>query len=149
MTSARTVFRASPSARPLLRSGRAHRILAAGALTLLPAPLAAQSLQLSAALVAGGDVTEFELAPDGSRAFYRADQDVDGAFELYSVSLDGGAPIRLNGALAAGGGVASTTSGASAPAPTGAASSTGRTRTRTRSSSSSASRATAARLPSS
>jgi Tol biopolymer transport system component len=90
-----------------------HRTVPSGLLSwrglslapLLCLPLAAQGGRLSATLVPGGDVVEFQLAPDGTRLVYRADQDVDGVFELYGVSLDGGTPVRLNGALVAGGSV--------------------------------------------
>src|SRR5262245_11928028 len=76
------------------------------ALALLPpASLAAQGNRLNSALVSGGDVAEFQVAPDGSRVVYRADQDVDGVFELFSVSIDGGAAIKLNAPLGAGGSV--------------------------------------------
>lgn len=39
---------------------------------------------------------------DSSRAVYLADQRLDGAFELFSVSLAGGPATRLNPRLAAG-----------------------------------------------
>lgn len=95
-------FRSAARPRPRVRP------LGCGAFALLawPAPLfAAQGFRLSPALVSGGDVVEFQVAPDGSRVVYRADQDVDGAFELFSVALEGGPPVRLNAPLAAGGSV--------------------------------------------
>jgi len=51
-----------------------------------------------------GDVYEFAIAPDGSRAVYRADGDANDVLELYSVSL-GAQPesIKLNGPLVPGG----------------------------------------------
>jgi Tol biopolymer transport system component len=58
------------------------------------------SLQLSAALVAGGDVRSFALA--GTYVVYAADQDVDEVVELYSVLADGSAaPVKLHAPLPA------------------------------------------------
>lgn len=48
---------------------------------------------------------EFDLSPDGKYIIYRADQDVDGVFELYLISINGGATRKLNGPLVAGGDV--------------------------------------------
>jgi len=59
-------------------------------------------LRLTPALAAGRALTSFRLAPDGSRAAYLADQDVDDQTELFSVPLTGGAPTKLNGTLGAG-----------------------------------------------
>jgi len=72
---------------------------------LLPSSLAAQGFRLNAPLVPEGDVAEFQVAPDGRHVVYRADQAVDGVSELFSVSIDGGAPARLNAPLVAGGNV--------------------------------------------
>ena len=64
------------------------------------------------ALVAGGDVNDgsdlfelvkfaFRVSPDGLRVVYRADQDVDQEFELYSAPSDGSlSPVKLNSPLA-------------------------------------------------
>ena len=41
----------------------------------------------------------FQFSPDGSRVLYRADQDTDNVFELYSVPATGGTPVKLNSAL--------------------------------------------------
>jgi Tol biopolymer transport system component len=57
---------------------------------------AATNIKLSGVMPPLGDVTTFEISPDGRYAVYRADQDTDGANELYSVLLGGGSPIRLN-----------------------------------------------------
>lgn len=46
-----------------------------------------------------------QFSPDGSRILYHADQDVDEIFEIYSVPSGGGAPVKLNGPLVAGGDV--------------------------------------------
>jgi len=67
----------------------------------------APPVRLSGTMTAGGDIgpsitNAFALSGDGTRAFYTADQELDGRFELYSVPIDGsGAPIKLSGALGA------------------------------------------------
>lgn len=96
-----------------------------GALELWAAPLDPSrgqvAVRLSANAVPGGGVApgvlvsdnaeagyrpQFALSPDGTRAVYRADQDIDEVFELYSVSTDGlGTPVKLNAPLGAGAGV--------------------------------------------
>lgn len=58
------------------------------------------------ALVAGGNVVDFRISPDHQRVVYRADQQVDGVFELYSAPPQGGGATKLNGALVTGGDVA-------------------------------------------
>src|ERR1700752_1152209 len=68
------------------------------ALPMVPSALG-DSVQLSAPmpLAQAGDVTDFRLTSDGTRAVYRADQENDEVFELYSVPVDGSAPaLRLN-----------------------------------------------------
>ena len=56
--------------------------------------------KLNAALTAGGDVGGFGWSPDGLRALYIADQDVDGMHELFSVGVEPfAAPVRLNDPL--------------------------------------------------
>jgi Tol biopolymer transport system component len=59
--------------------------------------------RLNPALVAGGDVSEYLISPDGTRVVYTADQQVDEVYETYSVPIDGGAAIRLNDPLVPGG----------------------------------------------
>lgn len=44
---------------------------------------------LNPPLVAGGNVTAAKVTPDGTRVVYMGDQDVDGATELYVVTIDG------------------------------------------------------------
>jgi len=63
------------------------------------------AVRLNGALVAGGDVqADLVISPDGSRVLYRADQETDEVFELYSAPIDGSAAaVKLNGALVAGG----------------------------------------------
>ena len=58
-------------------------------------------------LVAGGHIDlSFQLDPGGTRAVYRADQEVDERWELYSVRIDGSAgATKLNGTLVSGGDV--------------------------------------------
>jgi hypothetical protein len=80
-------------------AGEEHRFEAFGVSVLGGRPV-----RLSAPLVAGGDVLDFELAPHGRRLLYRADQEVDERHELYSVSA--GSVVKLNGALDAGASVA-------------------------------------------
>jgi Tol biopolymer transport system component len=77
-------------------------------------------VKLSGPMVAGGDVglgvartfqplrlPQFELSPDGKRVVYRADQDADEVFELFSAPIDGSTiPTRLHPALAPNGDVA-------------------------------------------
>ncbi|HJY41415.1 MAG TPA: hypothetical protein VJ303_09270, partial [Steroidobacteraceae bacterium] len=46
------------------------------------------SVKLSASLVAGGNVYDFALSPDGKSVIYIADQDIDTRYELYRVMLD-------------------------------------------------------------
>jgi Tol biopolymer transport system component len=79
----------------------------------------AAPVKLSGPMVTGGDVglgiarpslgrplAQFELAPDGSRVVYRADQVSDEVFELFSAPLDGSsAPVRLHPDLAPDGDV--------------------------------------------
>ena len=64
--------------------------------------LAATNIKLSGVMPSFGDVTAFEISPDGRYAVYLADQDTDGVNELYSVLLGGGSPVRLNPLLPSG-----------------------------------------------
>ena len=57
---------------------------------------AATNIKVSGVMPPFGDVTAFQISPDGRYAVYLADQDTDGVNELYSVLLGGGSPIRLN-----------------------------------------------------
>jgi hypothetical protein len=64
--------------------------------------------KLNPSLVAGGNVQGIALPvgpDDGNRLTYRADQEVDNRFEIYSVPITGGSVIKLNAALIAGGNV--------------------------------------------
>lgn len=69
---------------------------------------AAQSVRLSGDLarLGTGDVVDVRFSSDGTRLVYRADQDADEVYELYSVPVDGSAPpVKLSGPLTAGGDV--------------------------------------------
>ena len=50
-------------------------------------------------------MTIHRTSPDGSRIVYRADQDVDDVFELYSVPFGGGPSVKISGPLVDGGDV--------------------------------------------
>ena len=65
------------------------------------------AVKLNGALVAGGDVlsNSVRFGPDSSRVLYGADQNTDEVFEVFSVPPTGGAAVKLNGALVAGGDV--------------------------------------------
>ena len=66
---------------------------------------AAAGIKLNPALVSGGNVgITFQISPDSSRVIYRADQETDQVFELYSVPIagPGGTGIKLNLPLVAG-----------------------------------------------
>jgi len=58
-------------------------------------------VRINGPLVTGGDVspTTSRFSPDGNRAVYRADQETDNVYELYSVASTGGTPVKLNGPL--------------------------------------------------
>ena len=95
---------------------------------LYSAPLdgSAASVKLNGTMVAGGDVTmayglgDFQVSPDGARVVYRADQDADDVFELFSVPIDASAsPVKLSGALVAGGDVAAVDSSSFGISPDG------------------------------
>jgi Tol biopolymer transport system component len=64
------------------------------------------AVKLNAALVAGGNVTDYLVNPEGTRVLYRADQDTDDVFELYLVDLAvPGVATKINGLLVGGGDV--------------------------------------------
>ena len=67
---------------------------------------AADPIKLNSPLTNGGDVLNFQFSPDSSLILYRADQDVDGRFELYTLPSDGSAAAKkINGPLTTGGSV--------------------------------------------
>jgi Tol biopolymer transport system component len=54
-------------------------------------------MKLSGPLVAGGNVVPgFTISPDSSRVLYRADDQVDGSFNLFSASLSGDSTLQMN-----------------------------------------------------
>jgi Tol biopolymer transport system component len=63
--------------------------------------------KVSGALVSGGDVssTSSVFSPDSSRIVYRADQDQDNIFELYSVPSAGGSSVKISGPMVSAGDV--------------------------------------------
>lgn len=53
------------------------------------------------------DVVDFKISPTGDCVVFTHDADVDGALELWSVPVAGGAPVRLSASLPAGSQVSS------------------------------------------
>ncbi len=96
------------SALPFLLSGKpgAAATIAVALLVAVTGPgLAAEPpapIKLSGPLVTGGNVTSRQFSPDGQWVVYRADQDIDGVTELFSVPVGGGTPVKLNDPLLAG-----------------------------------------------
>jgi Tol biopolymer transport system component len=62
---------------------------------------------LTGLLPAHANVQSYGLASDGIHFVYTADADADEVVELYASSLDGGAPVKLSGAMVPGGDVVS------------------------------------------
>ena len=68
--------------------------------------------RLNQAIAGALDVSaDFVISPDGARVVFRADADVNELFELYSVPTSGGAVVKLNGPMVAGGGVPAAVNG--------------------------------------
>jgi Tol biopolymer transport system component len=62
------------------------------------------SIKLNGALVANGDVCQFEFSPDATRVAYCADQEKDGTLELYTVAFGTpGQSVKMNPPLVSGG----------------------------------------------
>lgn len=75
---------------------------------LLQTPADGSVRQLNPTLTSGGVVYDFEITPDGTRSIYRADQNLDGTIELFSVPADGSdAGFRISGPMVVGGDVQS------------------------------------------
>ena len=79
----------------------------AGVLELYSVPIAgpaAAGIKLNGALTPQGDIGGIRISPDSSRVVYKADQQTDELFELYSVPIQGPAAsgVKLNGPLGAG-----------------------------------------------
>lgn len=70
-------------------------------LTLSPQP-DPPTVKLNAPLVEGGQVLDFRLAANNGPVVYRADQDANDVFELYSVQLGGSGRVKINRPLPAG-----------------------------------------------
>ncbi len=67
-----------------------------------PSLQAASNIKVSGVMPPFGDVSFFQISPNGRYAVYNADQDTDGVIELYSVLLGEGSPVRLNPLLSVG-----------------------------------------------
>lgn len=68
----------------------------------------ANVIKLSGNLVAGGDVVDFKISPDGIFAAYVADQSTDQVFELFVVPVDkatGESAVKISGFFMAGNGI--------------------------------------------
>jgi len=72
---------------------------------VLGAVQAQSQIRLNDTLAERGDVTDFQITPDGSKVVYIADQNTDNVFELFVVPIEGGAPLKLNAPLVANGDV--------------------------------------------
>ena len=84
-------------------SARLTGIVALFVVTAIPAAVRGTTMKLNPPLVNGGNVTSSRISPDGTRVVYRADQDTDEVFELYSVPLAGGPSTKLSGPMVNGG----------------------------------------------
>jgi Tol biopolymer transport system component len=69
-------------------------------------------VQLNADMIAGGNVAAYAMGKhyevpdkDSYRVVYLADQETDGVFELFSVPVTGGTPVKLNAEMVTGGNV--------------------------------------------
>jgi hypothetical protein len=112
MTTLRSGFPASRPAKQHRRQRQwgawfwlvAIMLLIAGSLVLVSPSLAALvNIKLNGPLAVGCYISNFQISPDSNRVVYRADQDTDEVYELYSVPLAGGSPVKLNGTLVSGG----------------------------------------------
>jgi hypothetical protein len=74
----------------------------------VPIDGSAAPIKLNTTLASGRNVgNDFKISPDSNWVIYRADQDTEGMFELYSVPIDGNTtPIKINDELISGGDVA-------------------------------------------
>jgi Tol biopolymer transport system component len=53
--------------------------------------------KLSGTLIAGGDVVDFRISPDGNRIAFVANKDFLSKFELFIVSIISGTPVKISG----------------------------------------------------
>ncbi len=74
-----------------------YRMRSNGIVQLYSVPIqGGMSTRLNGDLVAGGNVLEFLITPNGSKVIYKADEDRNTVFELYSVDVSGENRIKLN-----------------------------------------------------
>jgi Tol biopolymer transport system component len=85
------------------------RLSATGPYELWSAPIAGgTAVNLSGALVVGGEVSSFKLSKDGARAVFLATKEDATKYELYSVPIDGSvAAVKRSGSIVDGGNVKS------------------------------------------
>ena len=62
-------------------------------------------VKLNSPLVTSGNLLDSQISSDSQWVVYRADQDIDGVSEIYSIPIAGGEPTKLNPALVSGGNV--------------------------------------------
>ena len=68
----------------------------AGKIELFSTPLYGPGhTKLNGPMIDDGDVTSFQVTPDGATVVYRADQEFDGEYRLYSVPVRGGQVRRI------------------------------------------------------
>jgi len=53
--------------------------------------------KLSGTMIAGGDVVDFRISPDGDSIAFVANKDILSKFELFVVSVTGGTPVKVSG----------------------------------------------------
>ena len=81
-----------------------YRAQNAGTFELYQVPAAGGTpVKLNPSLVAGGEVGDFVISPDGMHVVYDAIQDTAGVRELYAVPIGGGSVTKLNLLLPPGG----------------------------------------------
>jgi hypothetical protein len=54
-------------------------------------------------MIAGGDVYDFSISPDGVRVAFTADAEVNNQYELWSVATGGGSVAKISGTMVSGG----------------------------------------------
>ena len=102
---AATMVPSSPAEAPMLSSDAFRSVLFVGAGALVLAGTAAAQRALHDPHATRSDVVSSRISPDSARVVYLADAIEDGAFELFTVSIDGGPERRLDRASVAGGDV--------------------------------------------
>jgi hypothetical protein len=66
------------------------------AILFAAAPAGAEWFRLSQGQVFSVVLEDYQVSPDGRRAVYRQDAETDGVFDLWSVALPAGTPVKLN-----------------------------------------------------